>query len=207
MTGNLTLLGIAVAHREGLRTGRVLVSLLSYMVGAAVGARIAGSPDADDPLWPPAVTRALVVESVLFVLYTVLWYVLTPHANVYNSAALLSVGAAALGIQSSAMQRFNPNLGMNTTFLSGSLVRLVARLADGRRYDGIRGHLVVLIGLVCGGFLGAVLVVHAPRFAPVAQLVPLAFALGAALFQGRCRRATSHMSLVGSVLQSNQQGV
>ncbi|HVQ51787.1 MAG TPA: YoaK family protein, partial [Mycobacterium sp.] len=33
MTGNLALLGIALAHRDGERVGRVLVSLACYMVG------------------------------------------------------------------------------------------------------------------------------------------------------------------------------
>ena len=34
MTGNLTLLGIALAHRDGLRIGRVAVSLVCYMITA-----------------------------------------------------------------------------------------------------------------------------------------------------------------------------
>src|SRR5882757_2713358 len=38
MTGNLALLGIALAHRNGERIGRVLVSLVGYMAGAALGA-------------------------------------------------------------------------------------------------------------------------------------------------------------------------
>ena len=46
MTGNLALLGIALAHRDGERIGRVLVSLVCYMVGAAIGARIARSAQA-----------------------------------------------------------------------------------------------------------------------------------------------------------------
>ena len=37
MTGNLTLLGIALAHRDGLRIGPVVVSLVCYMTGAALG--------------------------------------------------------------------------------------------------------------------------------------------------------------------------
>src|SRR6201987_1430481 len=62
MTGNLTLLGIALAHRDGLRIGRVFVSLVCYMAGAAVGARIARTPESDDPVWPAVVTRALALE-------------------------------------------------------------------------------------------------------------------------------------------------
>jgi 4-amino-4-deoxy-L-arabinose transferase-like glycosyltransferase len=67
MTCNLVLLGIAVAHHDGERIGRVLLSLLCFIVGAGLGARIARSPEPDDPVWPSAGTRALAVETVIFV--------------------------------------------------------------------------------------------------------------------------------------------
>jgi hypothetical protein len=56
MTGNLVLLGISLGHHNGERAGRVLVSLVCFMFGAAFGARIARSPKPDDPVRPPAVT-------------------------------------------------------------------------------------------------------------------------------------------------------
>jgi uncharacterized membrane protein YoaK (UPF0700 family) len=185
MTGNLTLLGIAVAHHNGLRIGRVLVSLVCYMVGAALGARIARSPEPGDPVWPPAVTRALALEAVFVVVYAVSWWVLGSRPDVYGNAVLLGLGATALGIQSSAMQRFDSGVGLNTTFLSGSLVRLVGRLATGHPYRDIHHHLLVLVGLVCGGGLGALLVLHARPFAPLVPLAGLAFALGTAHWQAR----------------------
>lgn len=180
MTGNLALLGIGVAHRNGLRIGRVLVSLVAYMVGAALGARIARTPEPDDPVWPPAVSRALMLETAFFIAYAVSWWTLGPRPDFYGSAALLGLGATALGIQSSAMQRFGSGLGLNTTFLSGSLIRLVGQVATGRRYRDIHHHLLVLAGLVCGGCLGALLVLHDRVLAPVVPLAGLAFALVAA---------------------------
>ena len=185
MTGNLTLLGIALAHRDGLRIGRVFVSLACYMAGAAIGARIARTPETGDPVWPSAVTRALVVEAALFLTYAVGWWATGAQLDVYSKAVLLGVGAAALGIQSSAMQRFGSGVGLNTTFLSGSLVRLVGQLAIGRRYREIHHHLMVLIGLVCGGLLGALLVLHATTLAPLVPLAGLAVALCAAGWHAR----------------------
>lgn len=183
MTGNLTLLGIALAHHDGLRIGRVFVSMVCYMAGAALGARIVGAPQPGDPVWPPAVTRALAIETILFVMYAVGWWSMGPQHSVYTKAILLGVGATALGIQSSAMQRFGSRVGLNTTFLSGSLVRLVGQLATGHRYRDIHHHLLVLVGLVCGGSLGALLVLSAPTFAPLVPLAGLAFALTAAYWQ------------------------
>jgi uncharacterized membrane protein YoaK (UPF0700 family) len=188
MTGNLALLGIALAHHDGERIGRVLVSLVCYMGGAALGARIARTPQPGDPLWPPAITRALALEAVFFVMYAVYWWAVGARLDVEAKAVLLGLGAIALGIQSSAMQRFGDGLGLNTTFVSGALVKLVGRLATGHRYRDLHHHLLVLVGLVCGGSLGALLVLHAPAFAPLVQLGPFALALGAAGWQARAGR-------------------
>lgn len=190
MTGNLVLLGISLGHRNGERAGRVVVSLVCFMVGAALGARVARSPEPNDPIWPPAVTRALVFEAPLLLAYAACWWAVGAHPDFAAKVALLGLGALALGIQSSAMQRFGA--GLNTTFLSGSLTLLVGQLAMGRRFHDIRHHLLVLVGLVVGGALGALLVLHAPIFAPLMQLVPLAAALVAAVWLSRVRRRVAH---------------
>jgi uncharacterized membrane protein YoaK (UPF0700 family) len=101
---------------------------------------------------------------------------------------LLGLGAIALGIQSSAMQRFGDGLGLNTTFVSGALIRLVGWLATGRGFPDSRHHLLVLVGLVCGCFLGALLVLHAPALAPAVPLAALGAALCAAGWQARVLR-------------------
>ncbi|HYZ68660.1 MAG TPA: YoaK family protein [Mycobacterium sp.] len=186
MTGNLVLLGISLGHRNGERAGRVLVSVICFVIGAAFGARIARTPEPDDPVWPPAVTRALAFEVPLLVAYATLWWAVGADPDFAAKVVLLGLGAVAFGIQSSAMQRFGA--GLNTTFLSGSLTLLVGRLAMGHRFHDVRHHLLVLVGLVCGGALGAVLVLHAPMFAPLMQLIPLAAALVAAVWFARVRR-------------------
>ena len=190
MTGNLVLLGISLAHHNGERVGRVLVSLMCFIVGAALGARIAGTPEPDDAVWPRAVTRAVAFEVPLLAAYAACWWAVGAHPDFAAKVALLGLGAVAFGIQSSAMQRFGA--GLNTTFLSGSLTVLVGQLALGRRFHDTRHHLLVLVGLVSGGALGALLVVRAPMFAPLMQLVPLAAAVAAAVWLGRSRRLVAH---------------
>jgi uncharacterized membrane protein YoaK (UPF0700 family) len=189
MTGNLVLLGISIAHRDGQRVGRVAVSLFCFMAGAGLGARIVRSPEPDDPVWPSAITRALALEALVFVAYAICWWTIGVNHGVYAKAAMLGLGAIALGIQSASMQRFGP--GLNTTFLSGSLTTLVGWVATGHRLRDIPHHLLVLVGLVCGAIAGALLVLHAPMFAPAIQLVALTAALCAAGWQARawCRMA------------------
>lgn len=197
MTGNLVLLAISLGHRDGERAGRVLASLTCFMIGAAFGARIAGSRKEDDPVWPPAITRALAIEAVIFVMYAACWWSFGARPQIVEKAVLLGLGAIALGIQSSAMQRFG--IGLNTTFLSGSLTTLVGRLATGRRFRETRHHLVLLLGLVCGGAVAAVLVLHAPAFAPLIQLIPFAAALAAALWLGRAQRSVAQEEVLDAV--------
>src|SRR3981189_1665691 len=150
------------------------------MAGAAIGARIARTPKPGDPVWPSAITRALAIETVFFVAYAGVWWAVGTGPDVYAKAVWLGLGAIALGIQSSAMQRFDNRLGLNTTFVSGALIKLVGQLATGHRFRDNRHHLLVLVGLVFGCFLGAVLVLHAPTYAPVVPLVALAVAFVAA---------------------------
>jgi uncharacterized membrane protein YoaK (UPF0700 family) len=197
MTGNLVLLGISLGHRNGERAGRVLASLACFMVGAAFGARIARSRKDDDPVWPPAITRALAIEAVILVMYATCWWSVGGRLDVFEKAVLLGLGAIALGIQSSAMQRFG--VGLNTTFLSGSLTTLVGRLATGHRFRETRHHLLLLLGLVCGGAVAAVLVLHAPAFAPLIQLVPFAAALAAAFWLGRAELHVAKKEVLDAV--------
>jgi uncharacterized membrane protein YoaK (UPF0700 family) len=197
MTGNLVLLGISLGHHNGERAGRVLASLACFMVGAALGARIARSRKPDDPVWPPAITRALAIEAVIFVMYAVCWWSVGARPEIVEKAVLLGLGAVALGIQSSAMQRFG--VGLNTTFLSGSLTTLVGKLATGHKFRETRHHLLLLLGLVCGGAVAALLVIHSPAFAPLVQLVPLAGALGGAIWLGRAGRHVTNEGVLDAV--------
>jgi uncharacterized membrane protein YoaK (UPF0700 family) len=187
MTGNLVLLGISLGHRNGVRAGRVIVSLASFTVGCAVGARIAGEARANDSVWPTAVTRALVLESGLFVCYATEWWTSGGHPSVAAKTALLGTGAVALGIQSATMQRFGVT-GLNTTFLSGALMRFVSGLATGERFRDVAHQLLLLVGLVTGGAITALVVLHSPEFVPIVQLAPLSVALVLAAIVNRSAR-------------------
>lgn len=141
------------------------------------------------PRVAPAATAALAIEVPIFIAYAACWWAVGARPDFVAKVVLLGLGAIALGIQSSTMQRFGA--GLNTTFLSGSLTLLVGQLATGHRFRDIRHHLVVLVGLVCGGALAALLVLRAPMFAPVIQLAGLAVALGAARWHARTRHRLS----------------
>ncbi|MCU1489738.1 MAG: hypothetical protein JWM85_1143, partial [Acidimicrobiaceae bacterium] len=63
---------------------------------------------------------------------------------------------------------------------TGTLTTVVAAFATTRRLRGAGRGVAVLIALVAGAGLGAVVSFHAPRFVPLALLLPLASVIVAA---------------------------
>jgi uncharacterized membrane protein YoaK (UPF0700 family) len=186
MTGNLVLLAISLGQRDGGHAGTVVVSVLCFITGAALGARIAGKPRPGDAIWPQAATLALVAEVPLFSAYGAAWWLTGGRPDGSIQLVMLGVGAVALGLQSSAMQRVNA--GLNTTFLSGSLTVLVGRLTVDRQIHDVRHHLLVLLGLVIGGAGAATMMWHAPMWAPATPLGAIVAAVLLATWSAtRCR--------------------
>src|SRR5687767_5950204 len=76
MTGNMVLFGIGLAHGDVSVLVLTAAAIASFVAGAAVGARVAGSPAGGDRYWPTAVTRAIAVEFALFAVFAGFWWAL-----------------------------------------------------------------------------------------------------------------------------------
>lgn len=184
MTGNMVLFGIAVAHGDLLALGLTATAIASFVTGAAVGARVAGNPEPGDTHWPTAITRALGVELAAFTVFAAAWWATGSAPSPAVQLPLLALNAAALGLQSSAIQRFGVS-GLSTTYLTGTLTSVVIRLVSGRRLAEVAHSLWILLGLVTGAGLGALLVGHARPAVPVAQLLTVGGVLTVAHFARR----------------------
>lgn len=176
MTGNMVLFGVAVAHGDHAALVLTAVAIGAFVTGAALGARIAGSPGKGDAVWPRAVNAALGVELVLFGVFAAAWWALGSQPPGAWFLPLLALNAAALGIQSSAIQRFGVS-GLSTTYLTGTLTTVVIRLVSGKGVRAVGHSVAILAGLVAGAAVGAVLVARAPALVPLTQLVPVAAVL------------------------------
>ena len=172
MTGNLVLLGVAATSADGVLAIASGGAILAFCAGVALGARLAGGPLPGDRIWPPAVTVGLGVELAFIAAYAVGWWVTGGSPGPVVALALLFATALALGIQSSTVQRFGVS-GMSTTYLTGTLTTVVIRLASGRGVKEVWHSIEILLGLVAGAAAGSLLVLLAPLFAPVLQLVAL----------------------------------
>jgi uncharacterized membrane protein YoaK (UPF0700 family) len=172
MTGNMVLVGVAAGSGDGSLIGLLAAAIGGYVAGTAVGARVAGTPQGEDPVWPGAVSRALALELALFVVFAVVWWTQGSAPGGSWSAALLGLLAAALGIQSSAIQRFGVS-GLSTTYLTGTLTTVVIRLVSRQPLRSVRHPAQLLAALIAGAGAGAALVSLAPWSAPALQLVLL----------------------------------
>lgn len=190
MTGNMVLLGVGAAHRDLAAVGFVCVAIVSFMVGAAIGARVAGNPAAGDAVWPTVVSVAVAIEFVLFAAFAAGWWALGSHPTGDWLVPLLALNAGALGLQSSAIQRFGVP-GLSTTYLTGTLTTVVIRLSHGKGLRAVAHSLVILLGLIVGAAIATIAIEFAPVLVPALQLVTVGGVLLAARFSGHMRAAVS----------------
>ena len=194
MTGNIVLLGLALAQGEILAALRSVVALITFSIGVFFGAMIV-ERESKPPDWPAAVTGALGVEAVIlgiFVGISLLTGVPRAGGIAYLLIALL---ALAMGIQSAAIRHLGVP-GIATTYITGTLTSLMidllgwlrsvaARLPITRSGSGERsptaaweqrvGLLAAVITLYCfGALVGGIL---EARSSPLAALVPAATVL------------------------------
>ncbi len=120
-TGNTILLGVALGQgrwQDGLGAG---ISVVGYVLGAAVGERIIESGGAGRGR-PPRIASALVVELLLLIALLAAWRLI----GVAAAEGLIALAALAMGIQSAATLRLHA--GPMTTYVTGTLTTFVVQL-------------------------------------------------------------------------------
>ena len=181
MTGNIVLLGLAVAQRSLTLASHTVVSIAGYIAGVAGGTwiahgvkeRAAGSGSSEADVLPTHVVWVLLAELTLLTGFTVGWEFSRASPAGWAQFCLLATLAAAMGVQSSAVR----DMGLtevSTTYLTGTLTGLVSSLVSPGQDTphGIR-RFGVLIGLAAGASLCGLFVATAARAVPVLPLAAL----------------------------------
>jgi uncharacterized membrane protein YoaK (UPF0700 family) len=182
MTGNMVLLGLSASRLDGTLALHTSAAIAFFALGCGIGARVAHLPRRGDPVWPAAVTRALVVELVAFLVFLCGWELTGGRPGEGLQLLLLVVNALGLGIQSSAIQRFGVS-GLSTTYLTGTLTTVVIRLVTGQGLRDVRNSVEILLALVAGAAAGGALALHLPRVAPLLQVCLVAVVLTTAAWR------------------------
>jgi uncharacterized membrane protein YoaK (UPF0700 family) len=126
MTGNTVLLAIAVARGSGADAARSAVALGGFSVGAAVGVMLTASTVGS---WPSRAGGALALEVLGLAALLVLWAVLGVPAIRY---VLIAVAGSVMGLQSAAV-RASDIRGVNTTYMTSTLLNAIARVVERAR--------------------------------------------------------------------------
>src|ERR1700728_2927491 len=170
MTGNVVLLGFAVAGVRGLSAARSLAALFCFSAGAVFGGRVS-VPQAPGPL---------LVETALLLLASLA--ALLPHQNL-SVWCVIAITAAAMGYRNAVVRKIGlPDL--TTTVLTLTITGLGAdsRLAGGEN-PRWRRRVAAILALVIGAFVGAQAVNHSTAFAlMVAALITGSCAVAAFRF-------------------------
>jgi uncharacterized membrane protein YoaK (UPF0700 family) len=176
MTGNMVLLGISAGRLDGELAGHTGAAILCFVLGCAVGARVAGTAQKGDAVWPVAITWALALEGGVLVVYAILWWLNDSAPTGGLQLVLLVLNAFALGLQSSTIQRFGVP-GLSTTYMTGTLTTVVMKLASGRHPREVGHSGSILLALVVGAAAATVLVRHWAVGAPLLQLAGVGIAI------------------------------
>jgi uncharacterized membrane protein YoaK (UPF0700 family) len=179
MTGNMVLVGVAIGTGDTSAAGLTLAAIGGYVAGVWVGARVAGSPEPDDNPWPPAVTRALLVELAGLVVFAGAWWSRGGHPPSSWFGPLLAVNALSLGVQSSAILRCGVP-GLSTTYMTGTLTSMISRLAARKPLASIGRAAANLGGLIGGAGTAGLVFLWQPVVVPALQLALVTVAVVAA---------------------------
>jgi uncharacterized membrane protein YoaK (UPF0700 family) len=139
MTGNTVLLGLALVQADSHAIVRSALALAGFLIGGAVGAWIVERGRSGN-VWPTTVTVALVLEWAILIVFAVGWqYTSGASSPPSAGAALIVLSALAMGVQSAAARRIDVS-GIGTTYITGTLTSLVARLVSWASHIGTRAN-------------------------------------------------------------------
>jgi uncharacterized membrane protein YoaK (UPF0700 family) len=171
VTGDLALLGVAAGQHQGALAVNGGLALAGYGCGILIGAAFAGTSSQGQPVWPARVTITLAVELALLAAFSGGWLAAAGRPAGASRLALLATGAAAMGVQSTAVRRLGQ---MSTTYLTSTLTGILTALAIRRWPSEWQRSTGILIAIVVGATLGALAATWSPPLVPAAILVPLA---------------------------------
>jgi uncharacterized membrane protein YoaK (UPF0700 family) len=163
MTGNVVLLGFALAGAGGLSVSASLTALLGFLAGAVAAGRLAAQLHERRRRW---LGTALVAETACVALAAATSA--ATRAAVGPPLAIVAVLAAAMGLQSGTARRLAvPDL--STTVLTMTLTGLAvdSRLAGGHDERSLR-RIAAVVAILAGALAGGLLVL---RGGPAAALV------------------------------------
>src|SRR5437868_824120 len=154
MTGNIVFLGFGIAGSGGLPVVAPLVSLGSFLLGAAAGGVLANRIG---DLHPQHTARALATEVSLIGVAAVLAAAVDIRPNAFSGDVVIALLAFAMGVRNATVRRVGvPDL--TTTVLTMTLTGLAADSpAAGGSGKGSVRRVAAVLAMLTGALAGALL--------------------------------------------------
>jgi uncharacterized membrane protein YoaK (UPF0700 family) len=151
MTGNVVILGMALAGSEGLPIVGPLIALAAFLAGAlAAGRVLRGTPDG----WTARITSLLVASSAMML---ALGVVMSADGDPSRAVALSVTGllGAAMGLQG-ATARVVAVKDVTTVVVTSTLISLASESPLGRNSSGgAARRAIAVIAIAAGAIVGA----------------------------------------------------
>jgi uncharacterized membrane protein YoaK (UPF0700 family) len=183
MTGNIVLLGFALAGAPGFSVTASATALVSFFAGALIGGRIGSHYGGHRG----RLHSSAAAIQALFLAASVILAALSgsPVTAGFRYALIVSLGAA-MGIQNAAARKIAvPDLPTTVLTLTITGIAADSALAGGPGSKA-GGRLIPVATMLAGALIGAVLVRHAPIFYPLAlALVTITFGAVTSRILGR----------------------
>ena len=165
MTGNIVLLGFALAGAPGFSITASATALASFFAGALIGGRIGSWHSGNRGRlhsWAAAIQALFLAASVILAALSG-----SPVAAGYRYPLIVALGAA-MGIQNAAARKIAvPDL--TTTVLTLTITGIAADSAlAGGPGSKAGSRLTAVVTMLAGALIGALLVRHAPIWYPLA---------------------------------------
>ena len=127
MTGNTVLLGLALGQRDWAHALRALLAVFGYVLGVGAGALVVEVRRGLGH-WPRSITRAFACEGCVLAAFALIIAFAAPPPHSFGRAVLIVLSGIAMGMQSAAVRGLQVS-GVATTFITGTITSLIARLA------------------------------------------------------------------------------
>ena len=154
MTGNVVILGMAIAGGDGLPILGPTLALAGFLAGAAIGGRVLRTAP---PAWSNRTSGTFMATGVLATALGVAAVIAPPHAGEAWALVVTALLAIAMGLQAATARRLAVK-DVTTVVVTSTLTGLAAdsRLAGGDGSNWARRALAVALILVGAG-VGALL--------------------------------------------------
>jgi uncharacterized membrane protein YoaK (UPF0700 family) len=180
MTGNLVFFGLLAGGAAGPDLLRVVISVLSFALGAAVSGWVLRTTIKSERLWPFQVTVALSITALLEAGVVGAWKAAGRHPSGNTIPVVIGTLSAAIGVQTVAIA----SLRIRGVFTTAATATLAILMGDAAGWPHLKGEaqrlITVVLALVAGAAVGAALVDNAPMAAPLIPFCVTMLVLSAA---------------------------